>query len=150
MKKHILLFVLTFASTFAFGQTKEQTTLISIENVPNLKVCSDKDTIGHKVGDVIIQKTLTSKFSKMYSKQYSFYSYQVHFYKTYKNKLRDYFMEHAEPVDFDNASYNWLDDKTVLIILINSTTQERRKLKLTQTFCDNCSPALDTDLLKAK
>jgi len=163
MKNYLLIIATSFAITQGvYSQTKERPknrtdlisvepeTIISINFIPTLKTCSDTDTSGHKLGDVMVEKSLTPKTSVNYSKKDTNISYQIHFYKKYKNTLRDYSMDYEGAEKYDKASYSWLNDTTVVVILMNSTTKERTKLKLFQTFCDKCSPGIDTDFKKEK
>ncbi|HKR04222.1 MAG TPA: hypothetical protein VJY62_06250 [Bacteroidia bacterium] len=58
--------------------------------------------------------------------------YQIHFFKMYEGKLKNYQMGYSNVGEFDKASYKWVTDSIVAVTLINSITNERRSLKLAQ------------------
>ncbi len=156
MKKQFKLSVLVSITILIFvcnvqSQTNEQTKSILVNDFHNLGVYyDDTSTVNHKLGEVKIDKSLpfrkkSSSLKKDLHTNDTTNSYQIHFFKMYENKLRNYEVSYIGNDEFDKAIYKWLNDTTVNVILINSNTNKRKSFKLGQTFCKGCSASLAID-----
>ena len=156
MKKQFQFFVLTIAIAFAFVQTalsqfNEREKVISVNDIRRLGVSHyDTSTTGHILGEITVDRSLSLKHKYSDAKKDTNDVYQVHFFKMYENKLRNYQVSYHGDEEFDKASYKWLNDTIVSVTLINSTTNKSRNLKLVQTFCKGCSAGLMDESLDGK
>jgi len=154
MKKLFLLLALTVATICAFvmsaqSQNKEQEKTISINDIRHLGISGyDSSTTDRVVGEVSVNRTLTLKPKWSEAKKDTMDTYDVHFFKMFENKLRNYSLMYSEDGDFDKASYKWLNDTIVSVTLLNSSTKQNRTLKLVQTFKKGSSAGLMTDNIK--
>ena len=152
MKNLILLLILMAMTTFAFAQTDKQIHTVSINDIRKHGTNHyDTSTAGRKLNEVSVDRTLYSKPKTADAKGDLTESYQIHFFKMYEGKLRNYQLGFDTKENYDQASYQWQNDTIVAVTLVNSSTKQSSKtLKLVQTFCKGCSAGIMEESLEYK
>lgn len=74
----------------------------------------------YETGDVEIHRTGSPEGS----------SYEIIYFHNYSGKLQDYRALYVVPETYDNAQYNWENDTSVTVTLVNSETQNKYTLHL--------------------
>jgi len=96
----------------------------------------DTSTSGHKVGEVTVQRhfglVAMEDFFNENGKKDTVDMYTIHFFKVYQNNLRNYPMQLPANDDYDKASYKWLNDTTVFVTMMNSTTKQKGTVQVMQ------------------
>lgn len=127
MKNYILLTALILATKISIAQVNVKT--IPVNDIRKAGISKyDTSTAGYKEGDVKVELTYRGQGKINDSTE----EYLVHFYKKYNNNLMSYMGSVTKHTDFDKASYLWLNDTTVAINLINSTTKNIKTIFLEQ------------------
>jgi hypothetical protein len=105
----------------------------------------DTTTVSHKINEVQVNISLGLKSYYPNATKDTTDVYNMHFFKIFENKIKNYHASYAGNENFDKVEYIWLNDTTVTITLINSLTKENKSFKLVQTFCKGCSAGLILD-----
>ncbi len=143
--------LLSFSVFETSAQSLGQTDTIQISDIRDQGVAVyDTSTAGHEVNEVSVDRCLKENSSSMPMNYYGAEAYQIHFFKMFEGKLRNYQMSLICDVDFDKAAYEWLDDITVSVTLFNSTTGFRKNIKLVQTFSKSSSAGVVTESLNPR
>ncbi len=90
MKNQILLLALSAMTTFAFAQTEKQTQTVTIKDIRKNGINHyDTSTVGRKLNEVSVDRTLALPQMTANAKSDITESYQIHFFKMLEGKLRN-------------------------------------------------------------
>jgi len=124
MKIGLALLLLVTVIVYAF-QEGEKT--IPVNDLRKTEIAPwDTSTAGHQLGDLIVNRVLHVGDGINSPKDTS-EIYDIHFFKIYENRLRNYTFGFGVKGDYDNAMYKWLTDSIVSVTLVNSTNNKRSK-----------------------
>ena len=123
----MLLITIFFAMKISFAQNNEiAIPIYDFRYVGIMQI--DTSTKGFKEGDVTVVLTYRGQGKIKDSTE----EYLVQFYKKYNNSLMSYMGSINKHEDYDKANYLWINDTTVAINLINSTTKNIKTIFLIQ------------------
>src|ERR1017187_9869256 len=126
MKNILTFIILTLGIHFSFAQENKKVVPINdLRKWGVLSVC-EMPTNDRKDGDVAVDKILIVTNWKY--KKDTIEGYEVHFYKMYENKIKDYTMGYYHEESFDKALYHWENDTIVSVTLVNTFTNKKKNM----------------------
>ena len=118
LKHSLSTLILMVVILISCSRSADQENIITVQDYRNQEQ-PVVDLESHKSGDVEIHRTFLMSEG-----------YDLIYYHNFSGELQDYHAFYGSTDNYNKASYNWKDDTTVTIKLINSETEQEYTLEL--------------------
>jgi hypothetical protein len=127
MKIIVAIFMLSVVIALSACDNGEKIIAIADLRPAGLKIYEDTTMAGYKEGDVYINQII-ARGERAKAHHDTLNLYEIHFFKTYNGKLKNYLFSVSDTEFYDQASYKWLTETELSVQFIYVLTQEKSRV----------------------